>query len=128
MGVLVSNGAAITFPAFAAQQIITAVRVQRASDNGQPVEKRLAAAVTVAANEQFNFPEGALDFKYNSGDYTDAHMRAVVESYWGSGGTLNMEIDLLEGADGSETVCNDTNYVQQSTNDWDVAIETDDSP
>ena len=124
MGILVSNGAAITFPAFATQQVITAVRARRASDDANPLVKALASSVTVAANEQFNFAEGALDFKHDSGDYTDDYVEALVEGYWGTGGSTNMEIDLMVGSS-PYSVCSDTNYAQQSTNDWDIAAEAD---
>ena len=128
MGILVSNGEAIAFGTFAAAQSITAFRFRRASDDGQPVLRRFATAVSVGIGEEAQFAIGALDIKYNSGDLTDAHMQALVEGYWGaSGSRTSMEIDLMEGGSGSETVCDDTNYSQQSSSNWTVATEADDS-
>ena len=122
MAVRVQNGADINFGTFGAAATVTHIRIRRASDNGQPVVKALASSVAVAANTPFQIDENNLDILYPSGDLTDAHMKAVVESYWGVGGTLNMEIDAMTDA---TTVVAVSGYSQQSTSDWGISTETD---
>ena len=130
MAIEIKNGASINFGTFGAARSITAVRARRASDDGQPVVKRLAAAVAVAATEQFAFDEGALKFKYPKGDLTDVHMAEALESYWGinngrTAASTSMEIDLMTGASGSEAAVNVSGYSQQTLSDWDVATVAD---
>ena len=122
MAVRVQNGADINFGTFGAAATVTHVRVRRASDDGQPVVAQLSASVAVASDEQFQIDEGNLDFLYPSGDMGDTHMQAVVEAYWGSGGSLSMEIDAMTDA---TTVVSVSGYSQQTFGDWDVSTETD---
>ncbi len=122
MAIEVKNGANLNFGTFAAAVRVTHVRFRRASDDGQPVVKQLASAVQVAANEQFQFDEGDLKVKYPSGDLTDAHMEELVEGYWGSGGSTEMEVDAMTSGSAVVSV---GGYAQQSTSDWDIAAVSD---
>ncbi|MDE2640410.1 MAG: hypothetical protein OXI03_07490 [Chloroflexota bacterium] len=122
MAIEVKNGENLNFGTFAAAARVTHVRLRRASDDGQPVVRQLTAAVQVAANEQFQIDEGQLKVKYPSGDLTDAHMEELVEGYWGSGGSTEMEIDAMTSATAVVSV---GGYAQQSTGDWDIATVSD---
>ena len=122
MAVRVRNGSDINFGTFGASRTVTHIRIRRASDDGQPVVKQLASPVTVGASEQFQIDTNNLVFRYPSGDVTDAHMQALVEGYWGSGGTTSMEIDAMTSASAVVSV---GGYNQQSTNDWDIDTVAD---
>ena len=122
MAVQIANGAAINFGTFGAAATVTHIRFRRGSDDGQPVVKALATAKAVGNGEEFEIPEGGLTVRYPSGDVTDAHMRALVEGYWGTGGSLSVEIDAMTNATTPVAV---TGYSQQTTNDWDVTTPAD---
>lgn len=103
---------------------VTHVRFRRASDNGQPVVVQLGAAVPVATNQGMRIPSGSFDLVYKSGPLTNAHMLAVIESYWGtSGSRTEMDIDLMTN---STTVVGDAGYSQQQYDNWAVSTENDD--
>ena len=122
MAVRVQNGANINFGTFGAEATVSHVRIRRASDNGQPVVKALSSPVAVGSGEQFQIDAGNLDIVYPAGDLGNTHMRAVVEAYWGSGGSLSMEIDAMTD---SSTPVAVSGYSQQSTSDWDISTEAD---
>ncbi len=130
MAVRIENTAAINFGTFAAAATVTHIRIRRASDDGQPLVRALASSVAVANGNEFQIDAGRLDILYPSGTLgidrtqSDAHMQAVVESYWGAGATLAMEVDAMTDANTPVAV---TGYSQQSVSAWTLTTEADPS-
>lgn len=122
MAVRISNSAVISFGTFTTSAIVTHVRARRASDDGQPIVKALDSPIAVGANREFRFEIGDLEFRYLAGDFTNAHMRAVAEGYWGSGASLSMEIDAMSDA---TTVISVGGYSQATVSGWTLVTEAD---
>ena len=66
-----------------------------------------------------------LGFLYLAGAMGNEHLQAVVEAYWGVGGSLGMELDLMMGV---SMVATDANYSQQVVSDWTLIAESDPAP
>ena len=117
MAVRVQNGADINFGTFATAVTVSHIRIQKSG--AAPSVKALQADVAVGANENFRIPEGDLDVLYPSGDLSDAHMDALVKSYW------NGETFQIDAMTDDSTVVTASGYSQQTTSDWDFSTEND---
>ena len=123
MGVRVDTQGDINFGVMNSSVTVSHVRFRRASDDGQPVVLALSSPVTASSGEGFRIRSGMFDIVYKSGPLGNAHMLAVVESYWGaSGSRTEMEVDLMTN---DSTVVSDSGYSQQSYNNWSIATEAD---
>ena len=131
MAVRIENAEDINFGTFAAAATVTHIRIRRASDDGQPLVRALASPVAVGNGNEFQIDIGRLDVLYPSADLginraqSDAHMQALVESYWGAGASLEMEVDAMTDATTPVAV---SGYSQQAVSAWTLTTEADPAP
>ena len=117
MAVRVQSQAIISFGTMAVMVTATHVRIQKAGVT--PVVKQLDSSVVVAANEVLRIPSGSIDMVYPRGEFTDAHMRAMIDPYW-DGETF--QIDLMTS---STNVISTSGYSQQTYSNWAISTEAD---
>ena len=117
MAVRVQTQADIAFGVMDAQVVVSHVRFQKAG--AIPVVKALASSLTVAIGERLRVPSGMWDMVYPSGDFTDAHMRAMIDVYWDG------ETFQLDAMTDDSTVVSDNGYSQQTYSDWAISNEND---
>ncbi len=116
MAIRVQNGSALNFGLFASAATVTHIRVQKA---GTDATVKSITNVAVGANDTFVIPAGDFDVVYPSGDMTNAHMDALVRSYW-DGETF--QIDAMTS--GTQVV-SVNGYSQETHNGWTFTSEAD---
>ena len=117
MAIRVQTQENLIFGVVAAETTVTHGRFQKAG--AVPVVKQLAAPVTAPAGERLRIPSGSLDIVYPSGETTNAHMRALIDPYWGGEA---FQVDLMTD---DSTVVSDSGYAQQTYSNWAISTEND---
>ena len=117
MAVQVSNTNTLNFGTVSASVTITHGRIQRASDDANPIVKQFAAPINAQANNALIVNAGAIDVIHNEGETTDAYMDALVKGYWGTTGNTGMKVDLMTDANTAVTT---TGYQQLTVSAWTI--------
>ena len=118
MAVQVSNTNQINFGTISAAVTVTHGRIQRASDDANPIVKQFAAPINAQASNALIVNAGAIDVIHNEGETTDNYMDALVKGYWGSTGTTGMKVDLMTDANTPVAV---NGYTQQTVSAWTIS-------
>ena len=116
MAIRVENDGNLSFGIMTAQQVISHVRLTKGA---LAMTVALGSNVTCDAGERLRIPNDGFDVLYPSGDLTDAHMDAVVKSYWDG------ETFMIDALTNSTTVVSDTGYSQVSHSGWTFGTEAD---
>ena len=116
MAVQISNSGPINFGTVDSAVTIRFGRIQRASDDANPIIKQFAAPINAQANNALIVNAGAIDIIHNEGETSDDYMEGLVRPYWG-GASLNtgMKVDLMGD---STTPIATTGYTQQTVTAW----------
>ena len=117
MAVQVSNTAQINFGTLENAHTITHGRIQRASDDANPIVKAFAAPINAQASNALIVNAGDIDVIHNEGETTDNYIGALVRGYWGATGTNSFKVDLMTSA---TTPVSDNGYTQQTVSAWTI--------
>ena len=120
MAVRIANTNEINFGVAGAAVTVTHVRITLSITDSITLELTNPVAVPNANKMAFN--AGDLALVYQSGDFGDDHMKAVVESYFGVGATRSLSIDLMSS---STYVLNVSGYSSQTVSAWTLTTEDD---
>lgn len=117
MAIRVEPNADLDFGIMSAAVAVTHTRVQKAG--AAPTVRPLGATLNVGAGERLRIPATAFDAVYPDGQFSRAHMDAVIKCYW-EGETF--QVDCMTDAN---TPVADRGYSQIEHSSWNITQEAD---
>lgn len=116
MAIRVENNGALSFGIMAAEVTVTHLRFTKGA-----VEETIAlnAAVVCPAENRLRIPDDGFDIVYPAGSLSNAHMDALVKSYWDG------EEFTIDAMTDDSTIVADTGYNQVTNSAWTFTAEND---